>query len=126
MSLRSQELHLVARATTVASLQCASPAWLGYATKEQRNRLEHLLKGLRRCGLLPADFPSFEALATEADLKLFKSISSNSFHVLWHYLRQREPTGYGLRPRTHSFALPAKNDRNFVTRLLYGVLTHPN
>src|SRR6218665_2037536 len=126
MSLRSQELHLEARATTVASLQYASPAWLGYATIEQRNRLEHLLKGLRRCGFLPADFPSLEALATEDDLKLFKSISSNPFHILRHYIRQREPTGYGLRPRTHSFALPAKDDRNFILRLLYILLTHPN
>ena len=84
------------------------------------------LKGHRRCGFLPAVFPSFEAHATEADLKLFKSISSNPFHVLRHYLRQREPTGYGLRPRAHGFALPAKDDRNFIPRLLYGVLTHPN
>jgi len=65
-------LHLVARTTTVASLQYASLALWEYATEEQRNRLEHLLKGLRRCGFLPANFPSFEALATEADLKLFK------------------------------------------------------
>src|SRR6218665_3250304 len=97
-----------------------------YDTEEQRNTLEHFLKGLRRCGFLPADFQSFEALATEADLKLFKSINSNPFHVLRHYLRQREPIGYGLRPRAHGFALPAKDDRNFIPRLLYGVLTNPN
>src|SRR6218665_762556 len=59
--LRPQELHLVARATTVAFLQYASPAWWGFATEEQRNRL----KGLRRCDFLPVDVPSFEALATE-------------------------------------------------------------
>ena len=63
------------------------PGMVGYATKEQRNRLERLLKGLRRCGFLPANLTSFEALATEADLKLFKSISSNPFHVLRRYLR---------------------------------------
>src|SRR6218665_997175 len=73
--LRSQELHLVScMATTVASLQFASPAWWGYATEGQRNKLERLLKGIRRCGFLPADFPSFEALATEANLTLYKSI----------------------------------------------------
>src|SRR6218665_1877670 len=66
------------------------------------------------------------ALVTEADLKLFKSISTNPYHVLRHYFRQREPTGYSLRPRAHSFALPAKDDRNFIPCLLYGVLTQPN
>src|SRR6218665_1815436 len=53
---------------------CCLPAicllgMVGYVTEEQRNRLERLLRGLQRIlrGLLPADFPSFEALATEAD-----------------------------------------------------------
>ena len=39
LGLRSQEFHLVARATTVTaasrSLQDASPAWWGFATEEQ-------------------------------------------------------------------------------------------
>jgi len=46
-----------------------------------------------RCGFLSVDFPWFEALATEADLRLFKSISSNRLHVLRRYLWQREPNG---------------------------------
>src|SRR6218665_2399358 len=83
-------------------------------------------EGLRRCGFLPVGFPSFAALATEADLRLFKSISANPYHVLGHYFRQRETTRYSLRPRVHSFALPAKDDRNFIPLLLYGVLTQPN
>src|SRR6218665_1109116 len=85
--LRPQELHLVARATTVASLQYASPPWWGVGTEEQRNGLERLLRGLRRCGFLPVDFPSFAALATEADLRLLKSISANPYHVLRHSVR---------------------------------------
>src|SRR6218665_270747 len=109
-------------------LQYAFPAWWGFATEKQRNRPDRLLRGLRRCGFLPVDFPLFAALVTEADLRLFKSISANPYHVLRHYFRQREPTGYSLRPRAHSFALPAKDDRNFspIPRLLYGVLTQPN
>ena len=59
--LRPQELHIVAKAPTVVFPQYASPAWWGFATEEQRNRL----KGLRRCDFLPVDFPSFEALTTE-------------------------------------------------------------
>src|SRR6218665_1671412 len=71
----------------------------GFATEEQRNRLERLLRWLRRCGFLPVDFPSFAALATEADLRLFKFISANPYRILRHYFQQREPTGYSLRPR---------------------------
>jgi len=66
------------------------------------------------------------SLISEADLRLFKSISSNPYRLLRHYFRHREPTGYSLRPRAHSFDLPAKDDRNFIPRLLYGVLTQPN
>ena len=35
---------------------------------------------------------SFEALARDADLGLFRSISSNESHILMHYCRDREPT----------------------------------
>src|SRR6218665_1147885 len=83
--LRPQELQLVARLTSVASLLYASPAWWGFTTAEQRNRLERLLLRLRRGGFLPADSPSFEELARAANLGLFRSISSNPCHVLRHY-----------------------------------------
>src|SRR6218665_1978744 len=113
---------MIARLTSVASLQYASPAWWGLTTAEQRNRLERLLLRLRRGGFLHADSPSFEELARNADLGLFRSISSNPCHVLGHYFRESEHTGHNLRPRAHNFALPIKDDRNFMSRLLYGVL----
>src|SRR6218665_573257 len=78
----------------------ASPAWWdwwGFTTAEQRNRLERLLLMLRRGGFVPADSPSFEELARDADLGLFRSISSNPCHVLRHYFREREHTGHNLR-----------------------------
>ena len=82
--LRPQELQLVARLTTVASLLYASPAWWGFTTGQQRNWLERLLLKLRRGGFLPADSPSFEELARDADLGLFRSINSNTCHILRH------------------------------------------
>src|SRR6218665_2416960 len=107
--LRPQELQLVARLTTVASLLYASPTWWGFTTAEQRNRLR-----LRRGGFLPADSPSFEELARDADLGLFKSISSNPCHVIRHYFRERD-TGHNLRPRAHNFSLLIRDDRNFIS-----------
>src|SRR6218665_3184463 len=102
---------MIARLTSVASLQYASPAWWGLTTAEQRNRLERLLLRLRRGGFLHADSPSFEELAPEADLGRFRSINSNPCHVLRHYYREREHTVRHLRPRAHMFSLQIKDDR---------------
>src|SRR6218665_1279565 len=54
--LQPNELHLVARATTVSSILCASPAWYGFANEGDRKRLDHLI-ARKRCGYLPRDFP---------------------------------------------------------------------
>src|SRR6218665_3740213 len=48
--LQPQELHLVARATTVASILYATPAWRGFAGEGDRLRLEHLIARMRRRG----------------------------------------------------------------------------
>src|SRR6218665_1653587 len=40
-----QELHRVARATTVASIIYTAPAWWGFADEGDRHRLEHLILG---------------------------------------------------------------------------------
>jgi len=84
--------------------------------------MERLLRRLRRGGYLPADFPSVETLAVAADHQLFVSIASNPYHVLRHLYHEKEACGYNLRARPHNFALPAKDDNNFVSRSLYAEL----
>src|SRR6218665_4101377 len=115
-------LHQVARATTVASLLYASLAWWGLATAEDKSRMERLLGRLRRGGYLPADFPLVETLAAAADHQLFVSIASNLYHVLRRLYHEKEACGYNLRTRPHNFALPVKDDNNFVSRSLYAEL----
>jgi len=39
-----------------------------------------------------------------------------------HYFREREHTGHNLHPRAHNFALLIKDNRNFISRVLYRVL----
>jgi len=51
-------------------------------------------------------------------LESTKSIDSNPFHVLRHYVRQRAHRVYCLRHRALRFTLPAKDDRNFIPSLL--------
>jgi len=92
--LRNGQLHLVARATNVASIlygMYAIPAWWGFAGEGDRQRLERLVARLCRMGYLPTDFPSVETLAEEADRNLFKSISQCPSHVLRHLLKDRPP-----------------------------------
>ena|SRR6218665_3390729 len=74
-SLKQDELHLVARATTIASILYASPAWWGFAGKG--DCLGRLLARMRRGGYLLSDFPTIESFVDEADRKLFKFISQS-------------------------------------------------
>src|SRR6218665_1947818 len=59
-------------------------------------------------GFLPADSPSVEELARDADLGLFRSISANPCHVLRHYFHEREHTGHNLRHISAQFCPPDK------------------
>src|SRR6218665_660662 len=85
-------------------------------------RMERLLGSLGRGGYLQADFPSVEPLAVAADRQLFVSIAGNPYHVLRRLYHEKEACGYNLRTRPHNFALPVKDDTNFVSRSLYAEL----
>src|SRR6218665_273409 len=113
------QLHEVARATTIASLMYASPSWRGFSSAKDRSRMERLINKLKRSGFLPESAPSAVALAGEADQRLFKTLISHPTHVLRKHLPEVRQLSYNLRPRPHGFLLPSKNDRNFLSRLLY-------
>jgi len=112
-------VYLVARATTVASILYAAPAWWGFAGEGDRHRLERLVARMRRSGYLPPDFPDLATLVEDADTKLFNSIRHNSTHVLRHYLIDKPAPVRSLRARAHNFVRPPKDNRNFVSRALY-------
>src|SRR6218665_2445361 len=115
--LKQDELHLVARATTVASILYAFPAWWGFAGEGSR---------MRRGGYLPFDFPTNKSLVDEADRKLFKFTSQNRTHVLRHLFTVKPTTTRPLLARAHNFILPLKDNRNFVSRALYNALCPPS
>src|SRR6218665_2680186 len=66
--LGSPQLYEVAQSTTLASMLYASPAWWGFTTAQDRDRLGRLM-GWLRGGFLPAQDRSFGDLAAEADRK---------------------------------------------------------
>src|SRR6218665_166028 len=123
--LRSDQLHLVVQATTIASILYATPAWWGFAGEGDRQRLERMVARLRCIGYLPTDFPSVETLAEEADRNLFKSISQCPSHVLRHLLKNKPTSLRSLSIRAHNYVLPPKDNRNFLSRVLYSAICPP-
>src|SRR6218665_1937332 len=123
--LQPQELHLVTRATTVASILYATPAWWGFAGEGNRLRLERLIARMRRMGYLPSDFPNIASLAEEADRRLFKSIIQSQTQILSHLFTDKPTSTRSLRVRAHNFILPLKENRIFVSRVLYEAICPP-
>ena len=122
--LRSHGLNQVAlqqifTSKILSKIMYASPAWVGLAGQEERTRINSFLGRSKRFGYYPEDGKMFEELSANADDKLFKNIESNNNHVLHHLLPEKNITKYNLRDRMHNYSLPAKDDRNFINRILY-------
>ena len=89
--LRGPQLYDVVRATTVARLLYAAPAWWGFAGQQDRYRLQSVISKLIRLRYLPDDFPTFERLCLEADSSLFAVDLINQGHLLHSLLQPRTP-----------------------------------
>ena len=112
-------LHMTARSTTLAKLTYALPAWWGYASGGERDRLESFIRRAKRAGFLSHDAPTVAEMASKADDRLFNAIRTNDHHVLRRLCPRLRETTYTFRPRPHQFSLPPKDTKNFIPRLLY-------
>ena len=112
-------LHEVARASTMARLMYASPAWWGYASAGERDRIEGFIRKTQRFGYLPLTAPTAEVMSGRADDGLFRAVRSNPGHALYALLPAIHSHEHNLRPRPHNFQLPNKDDKNFIPRMLY-------
>ena len=81
--------------------------------------MERLINKLKHTGFLPESAPSAATLAGEADQRLFRAMISDPSYVLWKNLPEVRQLSYNLRPRPYGFLLHSKNDRNFISWLLY-------
>ena len=114
-----QQLQEMARATTIASLLYTLPAWWGFMTICDRERLERLVRRLRRVGYLSEDASSFAQMVESAQKQLFRAIVTNPSHVLHHSLSREKSTRYNLHPRAHNSELPWKDTQNFLACELF-------
>ena len=84
-TLKSQDLPLpalsnVCRATLISKILYASPAWIGFASADDKTRLVGVAKRANRWGLTEPIDPT--TLLEKADIKLFKRSASSPYHVL--------------------------------------------
>jgi hypothetical protein len=118
-------IQTVFQAVVNAKITYATPAWWGFTSAAERQRINAFIRRCVRSNLCSPDVKLFEEQCAVADERLFSKIISNQDHLLYPLLPQLS-TGsqnYNLRYRTHNFELPAKttrsNDRNFINRMLF-------
>src|SRR6218665_1189674 len=114
----------MARATTLARLLYASPAWWGFGSVSDRTRVERFLQRTIRLGDLPPALPDAAVLVAESETRLLASVVLRPYHVLCPLFPPVIIRLRGFRSRPHDFVLPDKDDCNFILRILYRTLLH--
>jgi len=93
------------RAVVLAKLLYASPAWWGFATTTDKQRIEAFVCQGVRLGLYGSSEPTPTQLAEDADERLFESFKYSEHHVL----PEHNSHSYSLRPRRTQLHLGDKN-----------------
>ena len=103
MKLNDVGLQTVFRAVVVSRLTYASPAWRGFITATDLQRVDVFLRRSKRCSYCPPDLPDFDELLEESDDRIFRKTLNNPFHTLHALLPPQSTTSqhYHLRKRTH-------------------------
>jgi len=118
--MTSDALNVIYKSVVLTKLLYASPAWWGFATSADKQRLEAFLRRGVRLNLYSAIDPSVSQQVQDTDDELFSGVMANSHHVLQHMLPDHTSHSYTLQPRRHDCSLTVKEDsRNFVIILLF-------
>jgi len=84
--LPDDALHEVFQAVVINKLTHASPAWWGFASAGDRNRLEAFLQKSAKLGYRAKRSTTFASICDDADCKLFTRITGNTQHLLYPLL----------------------------------------
>ena len=118
--MSDDSLRHIYKAVTISKLLYASPAWWGFTSAADKQRLETSKRRAVRLGLYTADDLTLSQLAADMDDNLFTNILNNPHRVLRKLLPDKTGHTYNLRARHHSFSLTLKTDcNNFMNRLLF-------
>ena len=121
--LPSRALQTVFEANVVSRISYAMPAWWGFASAADRDRLDAFIRRSIRLGYRDASAMPVSAIGERADDKLFSSVTSNNRHLLYPLLPPKRSHQYSLRQRPHQYQIPTRttalSDNNFMTRMLF-------
>jgi hypothetical protein len=125
--LPTAALQNIYRSVVLAKVMYAASAWSGFASQTDRQRIDSFLQRGKRSGFCPVDTQDFAGLCQSADSKLFKSVLSNTNHLLHRLLPDKSEAllHYNLRSRPHDRQLPDCNSHlklirsNFFNRMLF-------
>jgi len=113
----------VTQATLIAMIMYAVPAWWGFLSVAQKDRIASVVKKAKRYGYLPSDCDYAHTLVECVESKLFNSVLSNPHHVLYHLLPPVNDIGYNLRQQSYSLTLSSEDSKlirkNFLHRMFF-------
>ena len=111
-------LRTVFQGTIVSKQSYASQAWWGFASVSNINRIDAVLKRSFKFGYT-STLLNAQTLFGGYDCNLFKNITTNHSHTLQPLLPPLKNVCYNLRLRIHNYTLPQKDNRNFISRMLF-------
>ena len=99
--MNNEAIEQIYKAVVIAKLLYASPAWWGFATAADKQRVESFVRRGVRHGLYRATDPTPTQLAEASDDNLFSNLLINSNHVLKQLLPDKSNHHYHLRHRLY-------------------------
>ncbi|ESO02878.1 hypothetical protein HELRODRAFT_174320 [Helobdella robusta] len=115
-------LHMLTKACPSGT----APSWPGFATQQQLQQLQSLIKKLIRFNYLPASYPTVTQIFNTLDSWLFKKIENNNNHVIHPLLPPIKTTTHNLRQRKHNYQDVAQStykEKTFITPHLKHIST---
>jgi len=100
----------------------ASPTWWGFTAASTKEQLEVSLRKAIKFTYYTAAQPCFSQIVNKLEIGFFYKIELNPHHYRYPLLPSKKSSKYDLRKRGHNFMLPAKDDRNFINKILYALL----
>jgi len=92
----------VYKAVVLCKLLYALPAWWGYTSTANKQRLEATVRRAIRLGLYTADDLMLSQLAADMNDNLFANILNNPCQVLYKLVPNNTEHTYNFRPMHHS------------------------
>ena len=109
----------------IIKIICADSAWWAFTSAADRQRIDVFIRRSIQCGFCSINQSTFEELCVDADGRLWRTILSNSDHLLARFLIDKSvafQNNNSLR-RPHNLILSPRlthlTDCNYINRMIY-------